>query len=206
MAFYADHIVPHIVSLACSVNLISEQRRNVIPKAGGRVLEIGMGSGLNLPFYDATRVTKVFGLEPSALMRKKARKRMSDVDFDVAFIDPAGAEIPLEDHSVDSVVTTYTLCTIPDAGQALMQMHRVLKPTGRLIFCEHGAAPDSEVLRWQHRCNRVWGALFGGCSLVRAIPRLIEDCGFTITSLEQAYLPRTPRIAGYNYWGLAKVA
>lgn len=163
-----------------------------------------MGSGLNIPFYDPQKVDFVWGLEPSRGMRKKARKNLGRAPFEVRWLDLPGEEIPLDNDSVDTVLLTYTLCTIPDWRSALQQMRRVLKPGGRLIFCEHGEAPDERVRRWQERANPVWKKLAGGCHLNRPIPSYIEDCGFTIQALNSEYLPSGPKIAGFNYWGVAK--
>jgi ubiquinone/menaquinone biosynthesis C-methylase UbiE len=166
------------------------------------VLEIGLGSGLNLPFYDAQRVTKLWGLEPSAEMRALAKPAVERVPFEFEFLDLPGDEIPLEDQSVDSVVVTYALCTIPDTQTALRGMARVLRPGGRLIFCEHGAAPDPRVRKWQDRVTPLWRRFGGGCHLNRAIPELIVAGGFTVDNLEAGYIPGW-RPACFNYWGTA---
>jgi ubiquinone/menaquinone biosynthesis C-methylase UbiE len=178
------------------------QREKVVPLAHGRVLEIGIGSGLNFPYYDASNVTKLWGLDPSPEMTQMAEKVARAVPFDVEFIGLPGDEIPLEDDSVDTVLITYTLCTIPDTQPALRQMARVLKPGGNLIFCEHGAAPDPSVRRWQDRINPIWKRLGGGCHLNRAIPDLIKEGGFRITHMETMYIPGW-RPASFNYWGAA---
>lgn len=203
MGFYEKHILPRFLDLACGANPISHQRRKVVPQAEGRVLEIGMGTGLNLPFYDRSKVSMVFGLEPSEEMRRRAAPKVAEADIPVEFIDLPGEEIPLEDKSVDTVLLTYTLCTIPDALAALSGMRRVLKPGGKLIFCEHGKAPDSAVARWQDRLNPLWKRIAGGCNLNRPIPELLETGGFRIEGMETMYLPSTPRFAGFNYWGTA---
>ena len=178
------------------------RREALVPLARGRVLEIGIGSGLNLPYYDAAKVTRLWGLEPSPKMTRMAEKAARSVGFDVEFIGLPGEEIPLEDDSVDTVLMTYTLCTIPDTEPALRQMARVLKPGGELIFCEHGAAPDPGVRRWQDRINPIWKRLGGGCHLNRAIPNLIKQGGFKINEIQTMYLPGW-RPASFNYWGSA---
>jgi len=178
------------------------QRQKVVPQAHGEVLEIGIGSGLNLPFYDAARVSKVWGLEPSPEMRAMAAKAAAAVPIEVEMLAFAGHEIPLEDRSVDTVVTTYTLCTIPDTADALQQMRRVLRPGGELLFCEHGVAPDRSVRRQQDFINPLWRRLGGGCNLNRAIPELIEAGGFELSRLETMYIPGW-RPACFNYWGSA---
>ncbi len=203
MGFYDRHILPRVLDLACGSKVVQRQRQKVVPLATGRVLEIGIGSGLNLAFYDAARVERVIGLDPAEAMLAYARRRARQAPFAVEYLALEGEQIPLEAESIDTVLVTYTLCTIPDAAAALDGMRRVLKPGGRLIFCEHGRAPDAAVRRWQHRLNPLWNRIGGGCNLDRDIPRLIEAAGFRIGSLESMYLPRTPRFAGFNYWGTA---
>lgn len=203
MAFYEDKVLPHLLHLACGNQVVDRQRAKVVPEARGRVLEIGMGSGLNIPHYDPDKVELVWGLEPSEGMRRKARKSVAGAPFDVRWLDLPGEEIPLEDNSADTVVLTYTLCTIPDWDRALEQMRRVLKPGGQLLFCEHGSAPDENVRKWQDRINPLWRKLAGGCNVNRAIPRLITGAGFGIDRMDTGYLPKTPKFAGFNYWGAA---
>jgi ubiquinone/menaquinone biosynthesis C-methylase UbiE len=178
------------------------QREKVVPHARGRVLEVGIGSGLNLPYYDVTKITKIWGLDPAPEMTRMARRAAGSLPFEVEFIGLPGDEIPLEDSSVDTVVVTYTLCTIPDTSPALRQMSRVLRPGGELLFCEHGAAPDAAVRRWQDRLNPIWKRLGGGCNLNRQIPALIEAGGFRIKHMDAMYIPGW-RPASYNYWGTA---
>ena len=203
MAFYEDRVLPHLINLACSTKPTRKQREKVVHKAEGDVLEIGFGSGLNLPYYDRGKVRRIFGLEPSAGMRRKAQRNVEASGFDVEFIDLPGEEIPLESNSVDTVLVTFTLCSIDDAVTALEGMRRVLKPGGKLLFAEHGAAPDASVRRWQDRLNPTWKRFSGGCNMNRDIPRLIESGGFRITSDERMYVPGA-KILSYNYWGAAK--
>lgn len=155
MGFYDRHILPHVIHLACGAKPIRYQRRKVVPQASGRVLEIGIGSGLNLPFYDPAKVEKLWGLEPSDEIRRMAEKAAVGAPFPVEFIGLPGEAIPLDDASMDTVVTTYTLCTIPDAVAALREMRRLLKPGGQLLFAEHGRAPDAAVRRWQDRLDGI---------------------------------------------------
>ena len=203
MSFYDDKVLPHLIDLACSTKPTRKQREKIVHLAEGDVLEIGFGSGLNLPFYDKGKVRKVYGLEPSAGMRRKAQPNVDASGIDVEFIDLPGEEIPLESKSVDSVLVTFTLCSIDDAVTALEGMRRVLKPGGNLLFCEHGAAPDAGVRRWQDRLNPGWKRFSGGCNMNRDIPALIERGGFRITTDERMYIPGL-RILSYNYWGTAK--
>lgn len=202
MGLYDRHVLPRLVHLACGLKPTMRQRGKVVPQARGRVLEVGIGSGLNLPFYDAAKVSKVWGLDPSQEMIGMARRAAASLPFEVEFIGLPGDEIPLDDASIDTVVVTYTLCTIPDAAAALRQIDRVLRQGGELIFCEHGEAPDAGVRRWQDRLNPVWKRLGGGCHLNRPIPALIEAGGFRITRLETMYIPGW-RPASFNYWGSA---
>ncbi len=203
MSFYEQHILPHVIDLACGEKVIMDERSSLLGAAEGRVLEVGMGSGLNLRYYNPDKVDFVWGLEPSEGMRKKARKNLARSPVQVEWLGLPGEEIPLDNHSADTVVLTFTLCTIPGWEAALKQMHRVLKPGGRLLFCEHGAAPDASVARWQDRINPVWKKVAGGCHLNRRIPELLAQGGFTIGDLQMDYLPKTPRIAGFRYKGYA---
>ncbi len=204
MGFYDTKILPFLIDKACGIGPIQAQREIVVPQARGEVLEIGIGSGLNLPFYDGAKVSKVWGLEPSAEMRVKAAKVAAKAAVPVSFLDLPGEEIPLDDGVVDTVLVTYTLCTIPDVAAALKQMRRVLKPDGKLIFCEHGQAPDASVRRWQDRLNPIWGKFSGGCHLNRPIDALVKQAGFQIETLDTGYIA-SPKFAGFNYWGTAKL-
>jgi ubiquinone/menaquinone biosynthesis C-methylase UbiE len=204
MGFYERRILPWLLDVAMSAKPITYQRRKVVPLAEGRVLEIGMGAGQNLAFYDPAKVSHIWGLEPSAEMRERAKARAAGLSIGLDVLDLKAEEIPLEDRSADTVLVTYTLCTIPDVARALKGMRRVLKPGGRLIFCEHGKAPDEDVRKWQERITPVWKAIGGGCHVGRPIPELIREGGFEIEKMETMYLPSTPRFAGYNYWGTAK--
>lgn len=207
MTWYEDHILPHLTDLACSSKPVQKQRQKIVPLAAGDVLEIGIGSGLNLPYYDQNTVRKIWGLEPSEGMRKLAARKKEDLnpDLDLEFIDLPGEEIPLERGSVDTVLVTYTLCTIADAVTALEGMRRVLKPGGKLLFCEHGSAPDANVRKWQDRLNSGWSKIAGGCNLNRDVPALISAAGFEIVDEERMYIPGL-RVFSYNYWGTAKPA
>lgn len=204
MGFYNEHILPHLTGWACGAKPVMMQRRKVVPEAEGRVLEVGLGAGPNLALYDPAKVELVFGLEPSEGMRRKAAGAIAAAPVPVELIDLPGEEIPLDDDSVDTVVLTYTLCSIGPWQAALEQMRRVLKPGGRLLFCEHGLAPDEGVARFQRRIDPMWGLISGGCHLSRPIPKLIGSAGFAIDRIDTLYLPGTPRFAGFNYWGCAR--
>ncbi len=203
MGLYARYVLPTVVHLACSSSSNMRQRTKLVPLARGRVLEVGIGSGLNLPFYDADRVSGVWGLDPSEELTARAREAAEQAPFDVEFVTAGSEQIPLDTASFDTVVVTYTLCTIPDAVAALREMARVLKPGGRLLFCEHGVAPDAGVRRWQDRLDPIWSRLGGGCRLNRDIPDLIRQGGFEVTGLETMYIPGW-RPASFNYWGAAE--
>ncbi len=202
MRLYEKYILPKITEFLCSGKPIMYQRKKVVPLAKGRVLEIGIGSGLNLQFYDSSNVEYIWGLDPSTKMQKMAEKRATNIPFEVEFIGMSGNAIPLDSKSANTVLVTYTLCTIPDVVQALSEMNRVLMPGGELIFCEHGLAPDEDVRRWQNRINPVWKRMGGGCNLNRSIPNLIEQGGFKINNIETMYIPGW-KPACFNYWGSA---
>ena len=202
MNLYERYCLPHLIDFACSLPVVREQRQRIVPLAYGRVLEVGMGTGLNIPFYDAKKIEHLYGLEPSAGMRNKAAPALARAPFPIEWLSLPGEEIPLDDHSVDTVLLTYTLCTISGWQQAIAQMRRVLKPGGKLIFSEHGESPDDSVRRWQHRLNPLWSRLAGGCQLNRPIDRCIESGGFRLDSLETGYLSG-PRPIAFNYRGVA---
>jgi ubiquinone/menaquinone biosynthesis C-methylase UbiE len=203
MGFYDKHILPRFINCACGTRPVMKQREKVVPQASGTVLEIGIGTGLNLPYYDPAKVERLIGLDPSEDSWKLASERAAHLDFDVDFIGLPGEQIPLDDDSVDTVLVTFSLCTIPDPVSALHGMGRVLRPGGNLVFCEHGCAPDPSVRKWQDRLDPLWGKIAGGCHLNRNIPELLGAGGFHVTEMNTAYLPGTPRFAGYNFWGTA---
>ncbi len=205
MSFYEDRVLPHLIDFACSTKPTRKQREKVVPLARGDVLEIGFGSGLNLPYYDAGKVRRIWGLEPSEGMRRKAARAIAETELDIEFIDLPGEKIPLDDNSVDTVLVTYTLCTIEDVDVALEGMRRVLKPGGSLIYCEHGMAPDEDVRRWQDRLNGAWRRFSGGCNMNRDIPALIRNAGFDIDVDERMYIPGI-RMLCYNFWGQASTS
>lgn len=203
MGLYGRYILPRVVHLACSAKPNLRQRQKLVPLARGRVLEIGIGSGLNLPFYDPATVEKVWGLDPSPEMTELASDAARKASFDIEFVSAGAEEIPLDSDSFDTVLVTYTLCTIPDSLSALQEMARVLRPGGELLFCEHGVAPDRSVRRWQNRLNPIWRRLGGGCHLNRDIPGLVRSAGLEITGIEAMYIPGW-RPASFNYWGSAR--
>lgn len=201
-ALYERHVLPHLIDYACGMGAVMKTRAQVVPLAEGEVLEIGIGSGLNLSFYDPARVQRIVGVDPSADMQKLARQRAEQISIPVEMIALELGQIQAEDARFDSIVCTFTLCTIPDAVAALREMRRVLKPGGKLLFSEHGLAPDASVVRWQNRLTPLWKPLAGGCHLNRDIPALLEAGGFTIGQLETSYL-KGPRPMTWVYRGWA---
>ncbi len=200
---YERYCLPRLLDFACGGKPIQKQREKVVPMASGIVLEVGIGSGQNLPFYNPDQIERIYGLEPSAGMRALAAPLVRESGLPVEFIDLPGEEIPLPDDSVDTVLLVYTLCTIVDRAGALQQMKRVLKPNGRLIFCEHARAPDEPVVKWQDRLNPIWRPMAGGCCMNVDILGHIADAGFQVVEQDTMYLPSTPKVLGYNVWGVA---
>jgi ubiquinone/menaquinone biosynthesis C-methylase UbiE len=202
MSFYGTCVVPHLVHLAMRNQRLLPYRERTISAAEGTVLEIGIGSGLNLPFY-ASRVKQVIGLEPAPRLLSMARDQAHHVSLPVKFIEGSAEAIPLDSGSVDTVVTTWTLCTIPAVAQAIGEMRRVLKPGGQLLFVEHGLALDSNVRKWQDWLTPAWKRIGGGCHLNRPIRSLIETNGFNITQLQTGYM-QGPKPMGFLYQGSAR--
>ncbi|MBV9531450.1 MAG: class I SAM-dependent methyltransferase [Bradyrhizobium sp.] len=202
MGFYQDQILPILINLSMRQKNLTAYRGRVVPAAEGRVLEIGIGSGLNLPFYSPT-VQKVIGLDPSPKLLAMARRTERAGSGKVDFVEGSAEEIPVDNASIDTVVTTWTLCSIPDASRALGEMRRVLRPGGRLLFVEHGRAPDPNVVRWQDRLTPIWKRIGGGCHLNRAIGMLIEGAGFQFDRLETGYM-RGPKPMTFMYEGSAR--
>ncbi len=202
MSWYDRYILPRLTDLVCRAGTHPRQREKIVPLARGRVLEIGLGSGLNLAHYDTDRVEMVWGVDPSPGMSRLARSRVRQAPFEVRLLENTADDIPLDDASADSAVITYTLCSIPDPEAALREIARVLKPGGTLLFCEHGAAPDVSVRRWQARLTPYWKHCAGGCHLDRDIPAILRQGGFQVEGLETMYLPGW-RPGTFNYWGSA---
>lgn len=198
-----QRLFPWALDIACGLPMIGRMRQKVVPLAQGRVLEVGMGTGLNLPYYDKSRVSAITGLDPALEMQPRARRRIEAAGIPVELVGLSAERIPLPDASFDTVVVTYSLCSIPDPVAALKEMRRVLIPGGSLLFCEHGRAPDATVARWQDRLQPLWGPLAGGCHLNRDIPVLLSTAGFTCPELHTGYLPG-PRPWTYHYWGQAQ--
>ena len=202
--WYDRHVLPTLLDWACGLGPIARQRARVIPRAAGQVLEVGLGTGLNLPFYDTGRVTRLVGVDPALQMHPRAQRRSRQAGLPVELQALSADRLPFDAHSFDCVVCTYTLCTVPDPLTALAEMRRVLKPGGQLLFAEHGLAPDAAVARWQTRLEPTWTRLAGGCKLSRDVPALLQAAGFQ-AEVEAGYITR-PKALAYNYWGVATVA
>ena len=203
MPFYRDHIYPYLVDVLGDPPPVQAIRRKVIPLAQGKVLEIGVGSGANFIHYDPERVNHLYGLEPNSGMVRLAKRRLHQTNLKVEFLDLPGEHIPLADNTVDTVVSTFTLCTIPGIVEAIRGIARVLKPNGKLIFIELGLSPDPAVQRWQKLLEPVYHWLFQGLYLTRDIPSLILQGGFKIKQIETVYLAQFPKSSSYCWWGTA---
>ena len=202
MNWYDRHILPWLIDFACGLPMVQARRQMLVPQARGRVLEIGMGTGRNLPFYDRSKLTQLVGVDPALQMHPLAQRRSDKAGIAVELVGLSAERLPLPDDSFDTVVCTYTLCSIPDPAAALHEVRRVLKPGGQFLFCEHGRSPDPAVARWQDRIQPCWMPLTGGCHLDRDVPALLRDAGL-LAKLEQGYISG-PRVLAYNYWGQAQ--
>ncbi len=201
MGFYRDRIVPHLVHLSMRNRQLLPRRERVVSAAAGRVLEIGIGSGLNLPFYPPD-VHEIFGLDPAPRLLAMAGRAAERLRRPVTLIEGSAEAIPLDDNSIDTAVTTWTLCSIPDAGHALTEVRRVLKATGQLLFVEHGMAPEDSVRKWQNWLDPAWTRIAGGCHLNRPIRDLIVRAGFSLSTLETGYM-KGPKPMTFLYEGRA---
>jgi len=204
MAFYENRILPALIHLAMRQRNLASYRQRVIPQASGAVLEIGVGSGLNFPYY-SRNVEQIVALDTSPRLLGMAERAASENWPPVELLEASAEDIPLPDGGIDTVVTTWTLCSIPDVDRALREMRRVLKPNGRLLFVEHGLSPDASVRRWQDRITPAWKRLGGGCHLNRNISELIERAGFTIERLATGYM-KGPKPMTFMYEGRARIA
>jgi ubiquinone/menaquinone biosynthesis C-methylase UbiE len=203
MGLYTKYVLPSVIDFACKQNASMRQRIKVIPLATGNVLEIGVGSGLNIPIYNQQNVTHLTAIDPSKEIWKKNNLDIQNLPFTFSFKEAFAENIPEDNNCFDTVVITYSLCTISDTNKALEEVRRVLKPNGKLIFCEHGKAPDKSTQQWQNRINPLWKRLGGGCHLNKDIPFIIQENGFKMNTLEKMYIPGW-KPASFNYWGTAK--
>lgn len=204
MSLYERYVLPRLIDLAMRNKAVEADRARVIPLAAGTVLEVGIGSGLNLPFYGRA-VERLYGVDPRRELWALARERIARAPVPVEFVQASAERIPMGDRSIDTVVMTWTLCSINEPRLALLEVKRILKPGAQLIFVEHGLAPDARVVAWQDRLNPVWRRVAGGCNLNRKIDRLIVDAGFQLTESEQGY-GAGPRPMAYLYRGVARPA
>ncbi len=204
-SFYDRHILPRLIGCACGAGAIAKQRAKIVPRAAGRVLELGIGGGLNLAFYDPARVTSVTGVDPSEGLRNRALAAPRPEGLKVKVLPGEAEQLGFDDESFDTVVCTFTLCSVHTPAAVLAEARRVLKPGGRFLFCEHGLAPDAAVARWQRRIEPFWTPLAGGCHLTRPVGAAIAAAGFVIDETQTFYMPKTPRPLGWCELGVAGV-
>ena len=202
-SLYDRFILPKLLACGCSSPPMMKQRAKVVPKAQGRVLELGIGMGLNLSFYDPGKVSSVTGVDPAPQLRAAAQAAPRDPRLAVNIEDGTAEALPFEDAAFDTVVCTFTLCSVHRPADALAEARRVLKPAGTLLFCEHGLAPDPGIAKWQRRIEPIWKRIAGGCHLTRPVASAIAAAGFRLHGVETMYVPHTPKIAGWNEWGAA---
>lgn len=201
--WYDEHVVPRFIQCACSSPAIMKMREKVVPLASGKVFEIGCGGGINQQFYDPAQVTAFSGMDPSAKGLDYARDAAAKKGWQADIRQGFGEAIPFDDASFDCVVCTFTLCSVTDQAQTVRELRRILKPGGRLLYAEHGRAPDAGVQKWQNRIEPVWKKLAGGCHLTRPVSSMVAQGGFAMNVLGQRYAPKTPRFAGWMEWGEA---
>jgi ubiquinone/menaquinone biosynthesis C-methylase UbiE len=204
MGLYNKYILPKVIDWTCKQRPNMRQREKVVPLAMGNVLEIGIGSGLNLPFYNQEKVKHLTAIDPSTEIWNKNSIDINKLPFGFDFIKAIAENMPFDNNSFDTVVFTYTLCSIPNTEKAFEETRRVLKANGQVIFCEHGKAPDKAIQKWQNYINPIWKKLGGGCTLNRDIPLIIENNGLIINKMDTMYIPGW-KPASFNYWGTAKI-
>jgi len=207
MSLWSRIFVPRLVNCACGSGVLSSYRRKTVPQAYGHILEIGCGGGQNFPFYKAENVTQLTALDPDAVMIKAARKKaQSFAGFPIKLVQTGAETLPFKDETFDCVVFTFVLCTIPDWRAALSEIKRVMKPGGRVLFCEHGRAPDISVAKWQRRIEPLWKPLAGGCHLTRSSAGMFDEAGFEMKQIKESYMSKAPKFAGYISQGEAIAA
>lgn len=201
---WEKYAVPRIIKFACSQPAVMKDRSEIVPKAQGNVLELGCGGGINLQFYDRTKIDKLTGLDPSAELLDYTRQEAKTLGFKMDILDGVGEAMPFADDSFDTVLTTFTLCSVQEGKQVLKEMRRVLKPGGKILFLEHGRAPDKGPEKWQQRIEPVWKHIAGGCHLHRPVSKLFEAEGFALNEQGGHYAPKTPRWLGWMEFGEAR--
>ncbi len=204
-SWYDRHVMPRMITMACGQEGIEKRRRQVVPLAAGRVFELGCGGGLNQALYESDRITSFSGIDPHDKLLDGARRRARAKGWDFDIRQGIGEDIPFADGAFDTVVCTYTLCSVDDPARVLAELRRILAPGGKLLFLEHGRAPDTPVARWQDRVEPVWKHLAGGCHLTRPVGAALRGAGFSVEPLGQAYLKNTPKVLGWMEWGVARI-
>jgi ubiquinone/menaquinone biosynthesis C-methylase UbiE len=200
-SLYENQVLARFVRCACGDPKIMELRAQLVPLAEGSVFELGVGGGLNQQFYDATRVTRFAGIDPGAKLLDYARAAAREKGWTADIREGRGEAIPFPDASFDTVVTTYTLCSVDDQARVLAELRRILRPGGRILFLEHGSAPDEGPARWQRRIEPVWKRAMGNCHLTRPVGQAVRDAGFSVEPMGERYMPKMPRWAGWMEWG-----
>ncbi len=196
--------MPKVLDFLCSTKPIQYQRKKVVHQAYGNILEIGIGTGNNIPFYDKSKVSKIIGLDPSENLSKIAKIKSQKYNLKIEHLKNYAEDLDLKDETIDSVLITYTLCSIENEEKSLSEIKRVLKPDGILIFCEHGLAPDYKISKWQNLLTPISKKLAGGCCLNKNIYNLIQNNGFKFENINKMYIPSTLSLYAYQYWGIAK--
>ncbi len=202
--WYDAHLMPKLVTFACGQGQVMKRRSQLVPLATGDVFELGCGGGLNQEFSQPSQISSFSGIDPHAGLLDDARARASARGWDNTIREGVGENISFRDASFDTVVCTFTLCSVDDPDQVMSEMRRILRPGGRLLFLEHGRTPDVDVARWQDRIEPVWKKIAGGCHLTRPIGAALRGAGFDVEPMGQGYLPKAPRFAGWNEWGIAR--
>lgn len=200
-SFYEDHVLARFIKCACGDPKIMELRAQLVPLAEGRVFELGVGGGLNQAFYDPARVTYFAGIDPGTKLLDFARTAAKAKGWEADIRAARGEAIPFDDESFDTVVSTYTLCSVDDQAQVLRELRRILKPGGKILFLEHGRSPDPGPAKWQRRIEPVWKRVMGNCHLTREVGGAVRDAGFSVEGMGQHYMPKMPRWAGWMEWG-----
>ncbi len=204
--WYDKHLLPRLITFACGQGQIMKRRSQLVPLASGDVFELGCGGGLNQEFYQTSLVSSFSGIDPHGGLLDRARAQAAVKGWRADIREGVGESIPFSSGRFDTVVCTYTLCSVDDPAQVMSEMRRILKPGGRLLFLEHGRAPDASVAKWQDRIEPMWKRIGGGCHLTRPIGSALRGAGFDVEPLGQGYLPKSPRPFSWNEWGIARKA